>query len=300
VTAHTLVADELEQLPGTGGERRKGNALLHAVLRDRVALFMVAVLAVLLLYALLVPLTASSIATSVDPTRSFEGPSLFGAGSDSILGTDHLGRELSVLVGLGLRTSFAIGFVVVLITACIGWLVGAAGAYAGGRLDSLIGRVMDIFQIFPGLLLGIAILGATGGGIAIMVLVLSIEQWVVYGRLGRAMALSDKHAEYVLAARSYGASAARILIGHVGRVGFPTILSLAFVRLPAVILAAASLSFLGFGNSASQVSLGLIISNERAFITIHPWPVLFAGSVLALACVALAIVGSTLRRAVSA
>jgi len=250
----------------------------------------------LVVYAFVLPLLASPAATEVQVTQNLDPPSLFG-GHEPLLGTDHLGRQLSVLVAEGLRTSLIVGVVVVLITAVAGWLVGAVGAYLGGWQDQVVGRFMDVLNIFPGVLIAVSIVSAIGGGLAVIILVLSLEGLVIFGRLGRTIALSGKHAEYVLAARMFGAGRLRVVIDHLGRVSLPAVLSLALVQLPQVILLEASLSFVGYGIQPPNTSIGLIVSDERNFIAVQPWPVVFAGAILALACVSLALIGIAGRKA---
>jgi|KBSMisStaDraftv2_1062788.scaffolds.fasta_scaffold65808_2 peptide/nickel transport system permease protein len=283
---------------------QSGNIAARSQLRSAVRAFAadpagvgaLIVFVALVVYAFVLPLLASPAATEVQVTQNLDPPSLFG-GNGPLLGTDHLGRQLSVLVAEGLRTSLIVGVVVVLITAVAGWLVGAVGAYLGGWQDQVVGRFMDVLNIFPGVLIAVSIVSAIGGGLAVIILVLSLEGLVIFGRLGRTIALSGKHAEYVLAARMFGAGRLRVVIDHLGRVSLPAVLSLALVQLPQVILLEASLSFVGYGIQPPNTSIGLIVSDERNFIAVQPWPVVFAGAILALACVSLALIGIAGRKA---
>jgi len=283
---------------------QSGNIAARSQLRSAVRAFAadpagvgaLIVFVALVVYAFVLPLLASPAATEVQVTQNLDPPSLFG-GHGPLLGTDHLGRQLSVLVAEGLRTSLIVGVVVVLITAVVGWLVGAVGAYLGGWQDQVVGRFMDVLNIFPGVLIAVSIVSAIGGGLAVIILVLSLEGLVIFGRLGRTIALSGKHAEYVLAARMFGAGRLRVVIDHLGRVSLPAVLSLALVQLPQVILLEASLSFVGYGIQPPNTSIGLIVSDERNFIAVQPWPVVFAGAILALACVSLALIGIAGRKA---
>jgi peptide/nickel transport system permease protein len=276
---------------------RPGLAALRAFRTDVVGVVAAAVFLLLVLYAVLVPLLTPASAGAVDITNRLKSPSLFGAAGGAILGTDHLGRPLGLTVAEGLRTSLEVGLAVVIITACVGWLLGAVGAYIGGWVDSLVGRLMDTLNVFPGLLLAMAIVSALGGGLVTIILVLSIEGIVIFGRLGRSITLSGKHAEYVMASRAFGASAPRILLGHLRLTSSAAIVALALVQLPQVILLEASLSFVGFGIQPPDTSIGLIVSEERDFIAIQSWPVLFSGGCLALTCISLALIGLSVRRA---
>jgi peptide/nickel transport system permease protein len=279
---------------------RRGRAMVRAFLRERVGMAAAVITVLLLAYAVLVPLLASPASTNVAIDRKLIGPHFFSHGDWIYLGTDHLGRDLGVMVARGLRTSFEVGLTVIVITAVLGWLIGASGAYAGGWADAVAGRAMDALNVFPGVLVAVAIVSAIGGGLGIIILVLSIEGIVVFARLGRAIVLSDKHAEYVSACRSFGGGATRILFSHLARMSVPTILAVALVQLPQVILLEASLSFVGFGVQPPDTSIGLIVSEERVFVQVQAWPVLFSGGVLALTCVSLALVGLSARRVLSA
>jgi peptide/nickel transport system permease protein len=281
---------------GTIAGRGQLRSAVRAFAADPVGVGALIVFVALVVYAFAVPLLASPAATEVQVTQNLDPPSLFG-GHGPLLGTDHLGRQLSVLVAEGLRTSLIVGVVVVLITAVVGWLVGAVGAYLGGWRDQVVGRFMDVLNIFPGVLIAVSIVSAVGGGLAVIILVLSLEGLVIFGRLGRTIALSGKHAEYVLAARMFGAGRLRVVIDHLGRVSLPAVLSLALVQLPQVILLEASLSFVGYGIQPPNTSIGLIVSDERNFIAVQPWPVVFAGAILALTCVSLALIGIAGRKA---
>lgn len=276
-----------------GGQLRSA---ARAFVTDKTGFGALIVFVGLVAYAFVVPLLAAPDATSVNVTQALEPPSLFG-GSGPLLGTDHLGRQLSVLVAEGLRTSLIVGVVVVVITATLGWLVGAVGAYFGGISDQAAGRFMDVLNIFPGVLIAVSIVSAIGGGLSVIILVLSLEGLVIFGRLGRTIALAGRDAEYVLAARMFGSSRLRVVIVHLGRVSLPPVLSLALVQLPQVILLEASLSFVGYGIQPPNTSIGLIVSNERNFLAVQPWPVVFAGAILALTCVSLALIGLAGRKA---
>lgn len=280
--------------PGTAAGPAASHSQLGAAARafvtDKTGVASLVVFLALVGYAFVVPLFADPGATEVHVTQNLQPPALFG-GSGALLGTDHLGRELSVLVAEGLRTSLIVGVVVVLVTAVLGWLMGAVGAYLGSWQDQVVGRFMDVLNIFPGVLIAVSIVSAIGGGLTVIVLVLSLEGLVIFGRLGRTIALTGKNAEYVLAARMFGAGRLRVVVDHLGRVSLPAVLSLALVQLPQVILLEASLSFVGYGIQPPNTSIGLIVADERNFLAVQPWPVVFAGAILAVTCVSLALIG---------
>src|SRR5690348_10908407 len=116
-----------------------------------------AVAALLIAWAIVVPLVAATDAIEVDPGKRFAPP-----GTGALLGRDHLGRDLAVMVALGLRTSLLLSVVVVAVSGTVGWLAGAVGAYTGGVVDTFLGRVMDVFNAFPGIILAIALVTVLG------------------------------------------------------------------------------------------------------------------------------------------
>ena len=139
-----------------------------------------------------------------------------------------------------------------------------------------------------------------GGGIGVVILVLSIENVVIFGRLGRAAVLAEKQSDYVLACRTFGGGPLRILFTHLARVSAPTMLAVALVQLAQVILLESALSFVGYGIQPPNTSIGLIISEERNYLAVQAWPLLFSGGVLAATCVSLALIGLSMRQAVRA
>ncbi|WP_213455065.1 ABC transporter permease [Rhizomonospora bruguierae] len=249
-----------------------------------------AVAVVLLLWAVLVPLLNPADATAVDPARRFTPP-----GPDALLGTDHLGRDLASMIAVGLRTSILMALTVVAVSGALGWLVGAVGGYVGGVTDNVLGRLMDVFNAFPGIILAIALVTVLSPSYSALVLVLVLVTWVNYGRVIRARVLSLRREEYITASRMYGTSLGRILGRHVLPNTGDLLLSISLVQIPNVMLAESTISFLGFGLQPPQVSLGLLISSEKDYLQTNAMPVLVAGAVLVLACTSIATIGLYLR-----
>ena len=254
---------------------------------------------ILLAYAVFGPIVAGGqgAITRLDPSQAFDQPGFWlSAAKPHAFGTDHLGRDLFGLAALGLRTSILIGVGVVILSALLGWLVGAISGYVGGWLDDALGRVMDIFNAFPGILVALAIVTALGPSVRTIVVVLVLTTWVLYARITRAQVLLLRGSAFVEAAKISGTRFPKILATHLGLSTWPMLLSLAIIELPHVILVEATLSFLGFGIQPPNTSLGFIISDERDYITIAPWPITFTGLLLALLCVSFAMVGIGVRR----
>jgi peptide/nickel transport system permease protein len=247
--------------------------------------------AVLIVYAFVTPLVVSSSAMVVQPARRFWPPL-----GETLLGTDHLGRDLTLLVAVGLRTSILIALCVVLLAGAIGWVLGAMAGYFGGVADNVIGRTMDVFNAFPALILAIALVAAIGPSFSSVVVVLTVATWANYGRVIRARVLSLKAEEFVAAARLFGVSDPTIIGRHIWPNTIDLFLAIALLQVPNVMLAESTISFLGFGLQNPSVSLGLIIASEKDYLQTNPFPVVLSGVVLVMICASVSAVGLDLRR----
>src|SRR6266545_4189253 len=163
------------------------------------------------------------------------------------LGTDQLGRDVLSRMIYGARISLLIGIVVVGLAASVGTFVGLVAGYAGGWLDEGLMRLTDVFFAFPALILAMAISGALGSSLTNAMIAIAVVSWPEYARLVRAQVLSLREREYVEAARSLGASAERIVWGHILPNTLAPLLVQASFDMGGAILSAAGLSFIGFG-----------------------------------------------------
>jgi len=249
------------------------------------------ILLLLLAFAVIVPFVSPENALTVNPARRFSPP--FGA---TLFGTDNLGRDLGMLVAVGLRTSVLIALLVVTISGVVGWLLGAVSAYTGGWIDDVLGRIMDAFNAFPGIILAIALTTAIGPSFGTLIAVLVGVTWVNYARVVRARVLSLKNEEYIVAARLYGARQHFVLFRHVWPNTVDLVISVALAQIANVMLAESTITFLGFGLQPPNVSLGLIITQTKDYLQINAYPVMFAGVVLVAACTSIALSVLSFRR----
>lgn len=246
---------------------------------------------VLVAFAIIIPTISPDNAMAVNPARRFSPP--LGA---TLLGTDHLGRDLGVLVAVGLRTSLIIAALVVTCGGVLGWIIGAISAYAGGWIDDVLGRIMDAFNAIPGIILAIALTTALGPSFSTLIVVLILVTWVNYARVIRARVLSLKNEEYIIASQLYGARSALVLVRHIWPNTVDLVVSVALAQVANVMLAESTITFLGFGLQPPDVSLGLIITNTKDYLQVNGYPVMFAGLVLVTACTALSMSVFSLRR----
>jgi peptide/nickel transport system permease protein len=212
------------------------------------------------------------------------------------MGTDELGRDVWARIIYGTRVSMLVSICVVLGAGLVGLAIGATAGYFGGWFD----RINNIFFInaflsFPGILLAIAFAAFLGPSIRNVIFALVITGWAGYARVARAQSLQVKEFEYVLAARSLGASHARILTRHLLPNILQPILVLATVGMAGAILAESTLSFLGVGVLAPMPSWGAMLNDARGHLFDAPHLVIFPALAVMTAVLAFNLLGDALR-----
>ena len=182
------------------------------------------------------------------------------------------------------------------IAAVVGTVIGLIAAYAGGKVDALIMRVVDLLLSFPTILMALMILAYMGKGIGNVILTLVLVEWAYYARTARGQALVETRREYVDAARGQGLPQWRILLGHILPNCLPPLLVIAALQVARAITLEATLSFLGLGVPITEPSLGLLISNGYQYLLSNEyWISFFPGVALLLTIVAINLVGDQLR-----
>ena len=205
-----------------------------------------------------------------------------GGKTEYLLGTDHLGRDILSRVIHGARISLSVSLLVILITSSIGTVLGITAGFMGGRTEGFIMRCVDVALSFPGLILALLIATIIGPGYLTVVLALSVLGWAGYARLVRGEALRISQSDFVAQARINGASTLRIMVRHI----FPNILNSLIVVMTlavgAMILAEATLSFLGIGISAPIPSWGSMVADGRDELDRAWWISAFPGIAIGL------------------
>jgi peptide/nickel transport system permease protein len=212
-----------------------------------------------------------------------------------ILGTDHLGRDLLSRVIHGSRVSLAVGMAVVLIAGTMGVVLGLIAGYRGGRTDSFIMRWIDTQVAFPGLLIALIILAVIGPSMLTVILVLSFNGWMVYGRMTRGAVLSVRQTAYVEAAELVGCSATRVVFRHILPNLTSPLLTLAVLEFARIVLAEAALSFLGMGIQPPATSWGLDVATGKNYMFRAWWLVTFPGAAISVTVLAINLVASWMR-----
>lgn len=260
---------------------------------NKLALTGVVIIAILLVVALIGPLLLpypQDIQQEVHLEQKLLAPS--GA---HFFGTDEMGRDIFSRVMYGTRISFEIGLLAISLSMLIGVPLGLIAGYFGRWVDEVIMRVCDIFLSFPSLLLAIAIVALLGPSISNMMIAIALSWWPWYTRLIRSQAISVKERGFVEAAKSMGVSPVRIILRHVLPNSLSPIIVQASMDFGAIILTAASLSFLGLGAQAPTPEWGLMISTGRNFFLTSWWYVTFPGLFILVTVMAFNFLGDGLR-----
>lgn len=256
-----------------------------------VAVAMVVGLA-LMVAAIFVPLLVDVDVNASNLSKRLAPPSWAG-GNGGLFGADPLGRDVALRILHGLRTSYAVGILAVLLGASIGTLAGVVAGYVGGWWDTVIMRLADVQMSLPSLLFAMVLIGLFGGGRAsILIIVLGLNSWMLYARVLRGAVLSMRTSDLTLATVGLGATARRVLARHILPNSLAPLFALGAMEFARLMLAEASLSFLGFGIAAPQVSLGAILAEGRSHLNTSWWVAAFSGIFLALAVVSTNLIAS--------
>ncbi len=220
---------------------------------------------------------------------------LQGPGVKHWFGTDDLGRDILARVLGGVEMSLLVAVIVTVITMVIGISVGMLAGFFGGRVDSVLMQITDIFLAFPGILLAIAFAAVLGPGLGNLILALCLTGWVSYARLTRGQTMSLRNRQHVQAAASLGAGVPRQLFMHILPLMTSVLVVEAAYSLASVMIAEASLSFLGLGIQAPHASWGAMLRDAVRFMLVAPHYVLIVGGCLMSLILAINLGGDYLR-----
>lgn len=235
--------------------------------------------------------------TSMDPNKVVILDKLQPPSSEHWFGTDNFGRDIFTRIIHGMALTLKVGFLSVAIGGSIGTVLGIVSGYYGGKVDTIIMRLMDILLAFPGILLALAIVSVLGGSLTNVIIAVAVFSVPAFARIVRGSTLSVRKLEYIDAVRALGASDFRIIFKHILPNIMSPIIVQATLRIATAVLTASGLSFLGLGAQPPAPEWGAMLNDGRTYITTAPHIILFPGIMIILVVLAFNIFGDGLRDA---
>jgi oligopeptide transport system permease protein len=265
-------------------------AKLRKFSRNRLALFSLVFITIIALLAILAPHVTRFSFEEQNIMQRLESPNL-----THWMGTDSLGRDLYSRLVYGARMSLAVGICTALVTLLVGTFFGAIAGYCGGWIDSMIMKLVDLFYIFPSLLIAILLMLLLGRGFVGIIIALSMTAWVTQARLVRGQILQAREMSYVEAARAVGVRDWAIIFKHIlPNLWGPIIVSLT-VQIPTSIMSESFLSFIGLGLQPPFSSWGTLANEGFRAMSSYPYLIIFPGAALSLTMFAFNYLGDGLR-----
>lgn len=260
--------------------------------RDKLALFGLIVILVILLLAVFGPMLSPYEYDSMDFMIINEPPNL-----SHWFGTDIFGRDIFVRVMYGARISLSVGFLASVISLFIGVIYGGISGFVGGRTDDIMMRIVDVIYSVPMMIYVILLMVVVGPGLKSIFITLGISYWAPMARIVRAEIMRLKNEEFILAARVIGASPKRILLRHLIPNAMGSVLVTLTFSIPGAIFTEAFLSFVGLGVSAPMASWGVLSNDAISTLSIYPWQLFFPASAISITILAFNFLGDGLRDA---
>lgn len=264
--------------------------IVKAFRQNKLAVVCGAVLLAIIIISLLAPLSP------YDPDAMNVGEKLQGISSRHWFGTDDLGRDTLTRALHGGRVSLLVGFAAMIVSVVIGTLIGTVSGYAGGKIDVVCMRIVDIFLSVPSLLFIIVIYAFMPQNMVTLVLMLAFFSWTKVARVVRAQTLSLKERDFVLAAKALGVKNSVIIWRHIIPNLMPQIIVAASLSIANAILDESALSFLGYGVQLPQASWGSMLQTAQQYILYNPLMAVVPGVLILLTVLCFNILGDILQQ----
>lgn len=250
----------------------------------------VTILVTMTIAALLAPWIAPYSPSNLDVTLRLTPPS-----AEHLLGVDSNGSDVLTALLYGARTSLFIGFMTVLLSVFLGVSIGAISGYAGGWIDMVLMRIVDILMSFPGILLALTLVTVLGPNLWSIIFAISATGWTSAARIARGQVLSIKERDHVLATYALGGSHWRLIRVHILPLLTAPIIVHATFAISSVIIVEASLSFLGLGPQTGAPTWGALLNQGRNVLEEAPFLSIFPGLAIMMVVLSLNFVGDALR-----
>jgi len=258
----------------------------------------VVIIGLVIILCVFVAAAIPNLLAPYDPTLQNLRQVLAQPSSAHLLGTDALGRDLLSRIIYGARTAVIVGFLSVGLSAALGMTLGLLAGYFGGVLYTIIMRFIDALMAFPAMLLTLSIVALLGGGMHMVIIALGIGMMNGYARVMCAQTISIKENDYVLAARSVGASNLRTMFRHILPNAFPPMIVMMTIMIGTTILAEAGLSYLGIGIKEPTVAWGSMVNDGYKYLLTNPLLSLAPGIAIMVVVYAFNMVGDGIRDAI--
>ena len=258
---------------------------------NKIAAVCLVVLCVIITAALMAPLS------SVDPDYMDVMNKMAGPSKEHWFGTDELGRDSFTRALYGSRVSLLVGFATMVVSVTAGTCVGAISGYAGGKIDIILMRIVDMFQSVPSLLMIIVIFSFVPNNMVTLVLMLALFSWTGVARIVRAQTLTLKERDFVIAAKTLGVSHVKIILKHIIPNMTTQIIVAASLSIAGAILDESALSYLGYGVALPKASWGSMLQNAQQYILYDPLLALIPGMFILLMVLCFNILGDALQYA---
>jgi len=241
--------------------------------------------------SLLAPYLATHDPLTVSIAERFQPPSW-----NHYFGTDDLGMDIySRVLHAGLY-DLSVALIVLIVSTSIGTMVGIVSGYYGGKIDELLMRISDIFLACPGLILAMGFSAAfKSRSLQVLVFAIALHQWPSYARLVRGQALTVKENQYIEAARAIGSGSWSILFGHILPNTISPIIVNSTIDTGAIILTAATLSFIGLGAPPGTPEWGRMVAEGRMYLQSYPWIIIWPGLMIFIVVLGMNLLGDGLR-----
>lgn len=288
----TIIGNSSNVMQPPNPRFRNAKSVMRKLKKNKSAVIGAILILFFIVVAIIGPFIAPYSPTEQDLVNKLQGPS-----AEHWLGTDHFGRDIFSRIIHGTGLTLIVGFFSVALGATVGVFLGIISGYYGGRIDSIIMRLMDILLAFPSILLALAIVTVLGGSLVNVIIAVAISSIPIFARIVRGSTLSVKKLEYIDAMRALGASDARIIFKHIlPNISSPIIVQ-ATLSIATSIISASGLSFLGLGAQPPTPEWGAMLSDGRNYLYNAPHVATFPGLAIVAVVLAFNMLGDGLRDA---